>query len=194
MIAAIGVITVRWAALENELVSIFAASLANGAPAHKMFFSVKNLSQRLDLVRSSLPPMTDEAFAEATEIFNKISKSWNKRNGLIHSHYVYRKRTARGANHIVSVTQDGAQHPQDRQHLILRWVWDPEHCTGSKERFDAAQEAGDKIVSAGFGYFDYMGGKEPEFVPVNLGSLQNHAEAVSHHIDKLRHFRRHLSG
>jgi len=90
LIAGVGIVSARWAALERELSNLLGSLLRVRFAGDDAYYSPGNFTQRVELVRSivrsSLKNKRHIKIAEA--LFRKIGRLWKTRNYLVHSHYV----------------------------------------------------------------------------------------------------------
>lgn len=155
LVALLGLITVRWSALEDALADLVGSMMAVNDIGHTVIYSMSAFSQRLSftsaLLRGSLANERDIKVAE--KLLNKVGDLWISRNHLSHSHYVHRTEYHNGM--CITLTQED----------------------GFGIRPESIEDKSEKAKSRTFGYLKHSRGQQ-KFVPVNKGSLKNHAASL----------------
>lgn len=154
----IGRICARWAVLENALAELMGRFLRVDHAGHAAIFALNNFSQRLSLVASvaKYSVKDDLHLRIITRLIEKINSLWNKRNYLVHSHYVHQTEFADGIS--VMLVGDAKINIDEAS------IGSPDDEGVKKEHFGYLKRSRD-------------GGST--FVPVNLGSFENHASKVA---------------
>lgn len=91
LIAGIGLITARWAALERQLAELLGTVMKAKTAGPNSYYAIGNFTQRIDLVQAAVVSTLTNAKHRkiTTALFTKIRRIWKTRNYLVHSHYVY---------------------------------------------------------------------------------------------------------
>jgi len=174
LVAAIGLLTVRWAALERQLAQLLELILESWGTGEAIYYSLGNFSQRIDLVEMTvLRAIREERHKKiAQALFTKIRRLWKSRNYLVHSHYVYYENLGPEgrAGHVTHL----AGRDTSGEIRVLRGTWRTRDADGNIE----SESGPEKILNKGFGYQrrDKNGGYT--IVPVNKGTFLNHAQHV----------------
>lgn len=160
LVHGVGLITVRWSGLEHRLAMIL--NLLTKVPSGSVtYYTLANFSQRIDVVErlllNSLHKKRHRAIVIA--LFGKIKRLWKSRNYLIHSQYGYVWTHVDGRQQAL-VGGKGATHPAK---------------VGPKPPRDGSPIT--PVRDQGFAYETY-GTKGHEWVMVNKGTFQNHADQL----------------
>ena len=150
----IGLISVRWSALENGLAELLGRFLRVDHSGEAAYFAISNFSQRLGIISAvaEYSIENDRDAAVIARLLEKIEGLWGQRNKYIHSHFVHRTTYADGVQ--IMLYSDGGE-PFRPSNL----------------------DSGDlQVVKSEFGYLRTKRKSPREFVPINLGALQNHAK------------------
>ncbi len=153
----IGLISVRWSALENGLAELLGRFLRVDHSGEAAYFAISNFSQRLGIISAvaEYSIENDRDAAVIARLLEKIEGLWGQRNKYIHSHFVHRTTYADGVQ--IMLYSDGGE-PFRPSNL----------------------DSGDlQVVKSEFGYLRTKRKSPREFVPINLGALQNHANQVA---------------
>jgi hypothetical protein len=155
-VAAIGLINVRWAALEKGLAELLGRFLRVDHAGEAALYAITTFSQRIQLISAVAEySIQEDLHARVVErLLSKIEDLWRQRNLYVHSHYVHRTIYSDGIE--VTLVGDGGK-PFDSQ----------------------AIEEGPGVTKKGsFGYLKRQRNKESKFVPINRGALSNHASQI----------------
>ena len=157
LVRLLGLITIRWAALDDALSELLGRFMRVDHAGPAAFFSLANFSQRLALISSTATYSikSEHHLAITIKLLSKIGDLWLKRNNFVHAHYVHQSEYSDGI--IVTLVRDSGE--------------------GLTE--EALDDGGKPVKSRSFGYLKRKRGGDSEFVPVNRGSLQNHADRVA---------------
>jgi hypothetical protein len=156
-VAKIGLINVRWSALDKGLAELLGRFLRVDHAGEAALFAIGSFSQRMQLLLAiSHYSIEEELHTQILEsLLHKIDGLWKQRNLFVHSHYVH-KTTYKNGIEVVLMGDGG--HP-----------FTPE-----------AIDSGDRpIVNRSFGYLKHQRNKSDKFVPINKGALSNHAQQVA---------------
>lgn len=183
LIAGIGLITVRWSALENELASLLGALLKAERVGEHAYYSLANFSQRIDFIEallcSSLKFEQHRCIARA--MFNKIKRLWKTRNYLVHSHYVYADVDHSGiGGALISAGKVLGPHP--REQIVNRQM--PVFIDENGNQTNLA----DRIKHHGFAYEKHNRDGTVERIFVNKGSFESHAKQLLKRTGNVRRF------
>lgn len=182
LVAGMGLITVRWAALEMGLADLFGSVLKIEPMGERGYYSISNFSQRIDLVETVVVGSLKEGIAKraSKSLFEKIRRLWKTRNYLVHSHYVYSSRSASGFGPtLIGVGKDLGEHP------AKRWYIRREDEIVYNEDGSIAYTV-ERTLEQGFAYQKRGKRPVPEYVFVNKGTFNNHAEQVSKRMRQVR--------
>lgn len=181
-VAGIGLLTARWAMLEAELATTLGLLIRNAEAGPTLYYALGSFQQRLNLIRAIMPEaLTVERHRHIVRtLISRIARLWSDRNKLVHSHYVHRTVTQSTVTYLSVAGPELGQHPKHRG-----------GGTVSITREDGSVEnPPHQVLRREFGY--RVAGTRPlkEFVPVNIGTFTNHADAVakrSFQVDRVNH-------
>lgn len=174
LISGVGLITVRWAVLEDALSNLFGRTLKIEPAGEQAYYAIGNFSQRVDLIEAALiGSFRDDLPKRVTrKIFEQIRRLWKTRNRLVHSHYVYAEVDWEG-NHIGSLVGIGmgpnlGTHPKE-------WAGKPVIVTGP----DGIEMPQPRTSAHGFAYVTHTKSGEVKYSLVNRSTFEGHAAKVS---------------
>lgn len=170
-IAGIGLITVRWAALEHELEGLLGSLLKIEPAGEKTLHAVVSFAARLALVRALVSASLADGTAKraALALLDKIGDMWRARNFLLHSHYVYAKFDHEG-NYLGGMSSAGrklGEHPKLRGKVRGKFIGP-----------DGREIPQPKVAHHGFAYMERQRDGGIKYVSVNKGTFDNHAALV----------------
>ena len=156
LVALLGLITVRWSALEDALAELLGRFMRVDHAGHSALFALTSFSQRLELI-SSVASYSVESKRHADTIarlLKKIGDLWIARNYFVHSHYIHQ-----------------TVYPN---RTTIQMIREDEFALNP----DAISTEGEVTVSRSFGYVKRKHDGTEQFVPVNRGTFHNHAVKV----------------
>lgn len=176
LIERVGLITVRWSALESELADLLGTLMRAREAGERAYFSVGSFGQRADLVEAatlgSLASPNHRRVAAA--IFKKIKTLWKTRNYLVHGNYVFTASSPQG--HSLALTKMGRklrEGPIFGERMVIMITPDE-------------TEIPLELTTGGYAYEKWNIHGVRDYVPVNKGTYDNHALQVMKRSGQIR--------